>query len=121
MVRTYKELIVWQKSIILVKEIYLLSSHFPKTEVFGLTSQMQRAAVSIPSNIAEGFSRGSGKEFQHFLSISFGSARELETQLIIAKEIKYIDDACSFRVQNLLQEILKMLYVLRRQTLSTVH
>lgn len=83
--KTYKDLIVWQKSIELVKEIYLLTEDFPKEEIYGLTSQIRRCAVSIPSNIAEGKMRTTNKEFSHFLSIAYGSGAELETQLILAK------------------------------------
>jgi len=85
--KSYKELIVWQKSIELVKEIYKLTNEFPRSEVYGLSSQMQRAAISIPSNIAEGYSRKNLKEYIQFLHIAYGSLAELETQLIIAKEL----------------------------------
>ena len=85
--KSYKELIVWQKSILLVKEIYLLTNSFPKSEIFGLSSQMQRAVISIPSNIAEGYSRKNIKEYLQFLRIAYGSATELETQIIISKEL----------------------------------
>jgi four helix bundle protein len=107
MLNSYKELIVWQKSIELVKEIYKLTSNFSKSEVYGLCSQMQRAAVSIPSNIAEGYSRKNLKEYLHFLRIAYGSAAELETQIIIAKDL-YKNTDCN-KPELLLQEILKML------------
>jgi four helix bundle protein len=77
----YEKLIVWRKSMQLVREVYNLTRNFPKSETFGLTSQMNRAAVSIPSNIAEGYRRGSKKEFTHFLRNSYGSGAELETQV----------------------------------------
>lgn len=77
--RTHKELLVWQKSMLLVEEIYRLVKRLPKEETYALSDQMRRAAVSIPSNIAEGNARNSPKEFQHFLYISLGSAAELET------------------------------------------
>tara|TARA_B100000809_G_scaffold138551_1_gene136164 strand:+ start:31082 stop:31348 length:267 start_codon:yes stop_codon:yes gene_type:complete len=83
--KTYKELIVWQKSILLVKEIYALVISFPEDEKFGLTSQIKRAFVSIPSNIAEGWGRASRKNYIQFLRISRGSLYEVETQLIIEK------------------------------------
>lgn len=107
MLNSHKELIVWQKSITLVKDIYRLTSNFPKNELYGLSSQMQRAAVSIPSNIAEGYSRKNTKEYLQFLRIAYGSATELETQIIIAEDLyKDIDyKATAF----LLEEILKML------------
>lgn len=105
--KSYKELIVWQKSIILVKEIYLLTDKFPKSEMFALSSQMRRSAVSIPSNIAEGYSRKNLKEYIQFLRIACGSATEMETQIIISKELypklEYKN------IYNLLEEILKML------------
>jgi|SRR3989338_2397605 len=108
--KSYKELIIWQKSIDLVKKIYQLTGHFPKDETYGLTSQMRRAAVSIPSNIAERYSRKNIKEYIQFLRISYGSAAELETQLIITKELyKNID--CK-NAELLLEEILKMLNTL---------
>ena len=86
---THRDLEVYKLSMMLVKDIYCITSTFPKSELFGLISQMQRAAVSIPSNIAEGASRNSIKEYIHFLSISIGSASELETQLGIAEMLGY--------------------------------
>lgn len=91
-IRDYKELVVWQKSIDLVVDIYALLKSFPKDEVFSLVSQIKRAAVSIPSNIAEGTERTSTKEFIHFLDIALGSAAELETQIIISYKIGYLKD-----------------------------
>ena len=87
----YKELDVWKQSIGLVKNIYEISSKFPKEEIYGLTAQIRRAAVSIASNIAEGSARGD-KEFIQFLNISLGSLSEVETQLIIAHELSYMDN-----------------------------
>ncbi len=86
----HKELEVWKKSIPLVKEIYELTQNFPDSEKYGLVSQMRRCAVSIPSNIAEGSGRNSDKEFIQFLYYALGSIAELETQLIISKELKYL-------------------------------
>jgi four helix bundle protein len=88
--RTFWDLRVWKLSIDFVKEIYKLTNKFPNSEVYGLTSQLRRAAVSIPSNIAEGQGRNSIREFKQFLSVAVGSLAELETQLIIAQEIEYI-------------------------------
>jgi len=105
--KSYKELIVWQKSMILVKEIYKISSSFPDNEKFGLTSQMRRASVSIPSNIAEGWGRLSRKSYIQFLRISRGSLFELETQILITKELNYISD--SEIIENLITKISKML------------
>src|SRR3989304_1877241 len=90
MINSYKDLIVWQKAVKLALVVYELTSRFPKEESFGLTSQMRRSAVSIPSNIAEGRSRGTKKDFIQFLRIAFGSGAELETQIIIAKQIDNI-------------------------------
>ncbi len=88
--RDYKELIVWQKSRTLVKNIYDRTKIFPKEEQYGLTNQIRRAVVSIPSNIAEGYNRQSDKEFVRFLSIAKGSAAEVETQIILAQDLGYI-------------------------------
>lgn len=89
--KTHKNLDVWRESITLVKEIYTLTKSFPKDEMYGLTSQMRRCAVSIPSNIAEGSARNYDKEFIQFLYISLGSLSELETEVIISQEIGYIN------------------------------
>src|SRR5690606_40019983 len=86
----FKELKVWQNAMSLTKAIYLITDQFPDKERFGLTSQIRRSAVSIPSNIAEGSGRGTDKDFVHFLHITFGSACELETQIILANELTYI-------------------------------
>ena len=90
-VRSYKDLVAWQKSMDLVTEGYRASQGFPKEEIFGLVSQIRRAAVSVPSNIAEGHARTSKKEFQYFLRNARGSLAELETQLTIAHQLAYID------------------------------
>lgn len=93
--KDYKELEVWQKSISLVLAVYEIIKNFPSDEKYALADQIKRAAVSIPSNIAEGSSRNSTKEFIQFLYIAFGSAAELETQLIIAEKLGYINDESS--------------------------
>lgn len=111
--KSYKELIVWQKSIELVKEVYKLTYEFPKSELYGLYSQMQRATVSIPSNIAEGYSRKNLKEYIQFLHIAYGSSAELETQLIIVKEL-YPKLNCN-PVELLLEEVRKMLNTIIRK------
>lgn len=90
--RTHKDLDVWKFSVDLVTLIYELTSRFPKEEIFGLTNQIRRAAVSIPSNIAEGAARNSTKEFIHFLYISLGSQQEIDTQLLIARNLQYISE-----------------------------
>ncbi|MDL2247695.1 four helix bundle protein [Bacteroides sp. OttesenSCG-928-J23] len=105
----HKNLIVWQKSMALVKEIYSYTSTFPNNELFGLTNQMRRCSVSIPSNIAEGFGRGSDKELVQFLFVSRGSSSELDTQLIIAHQLQFIADNDYLRLSFLNDEINKML------------
>jgi len=110
----YKELKVWQKSMTLLKEIYSATKDFPKEEKFGLISQIQRAAVSIPSNIAEGCGRHSNKEFFQFLSIAQGSSYELETQLIIAKELNYMPEVSFESINSQIQEVQKMLFAFKK-------
>jgi four helix bundle protein len=107
--KTHKDLIVWQKSIDFVTEIYLFTKEFPKEEMYGLANQLRRSAVSIPSNIAEGAAKFSKKEFCQFLYISLGSASELETQLIICKNLKYLGPDIDTLIQIKLTEIRKML------------
>jgi four helix bundle protein len=87
--KTHKDLDVWRKSVALVENIYALTGSFPKEEIYGLTNQMRRAAVSIPSNIAEGSARQGNKEFANFLHIALGSLAELETQLIISNNLGF--------------------------------
>jgi four helix bundle protein len=106
----FKELKFWQKSIDLSVLIYQITASFPSDERFGLVSQLRRASVSISSNIAEGASRESTKEFLYFLSISNGSAFEIETQLTIANRLKFIDDDKLVMLLNNVTEIQKMIY-----------
>ena len=87
---THKDLRIWQQSIEMVTSIYLMTKAFPKDELFGLVSQMRRAAVSVPSNIAEGYARGTDREKLHFLRISSGSLSEVETQLILSLNLGYV-------------------------------
>ena len=105
----YRNLTVWQKAIDLVVEIYGLTSKLPKDELFGLTNQLRRAAVSIPSNIAEGNGRGSTKEYLHFLYIARGSKSEVETQLMICLALKYLKESDIENALGLCTEISKML------------
>lgn len=104
---SYKDLIVWQQSLDLVHEIYKITRQFPKSEVYALASQMQRAAVSIPSNIAEGQSRNHKPEFIQFLHIAYGSSSELETQILISKR-EYPEIAYD-GIENKLDSVQKML------------
>jgi four helix bundle protein len=106
---THKDLEVWKKSIELVKETYKATSTFPKEEIYALTSQMRRSVVSIPSNIAEGATRQSNKEFIQFLFIALGSTSELETQFIISKELHYIGESAYCDLTAKIEEISKML------------
>lgn len=106
---SYKDLIVWQKSMDLVIEIYHLTDHFPKTEIFNLTSQLRRAGVSIPSNIAEGRKLSSKNEFIKFLKIAYGSGAELETQIEIAKRLNYLTPEHYLKTEKYLDEIMRML------------
>lgn len=108
----YKDLVVWQKSYQLTIDIYSLTKNFPKEEIFGLTSQMRRCAISIPSNISEGNSRGSKKEYVQFLRIALGSSTELETQVMLSKDLGLIKESDYTRISLLLIEVIKMLTVL---------
>ena len=90
--RDFHKLIIWQRSHQLTLAVYRISKSFPKEEIFGLTSQMRRAVSSIPTNIAEGCGRASNKDFAHFLQIAIGSATEVEYQLLLARDINYIND-----------------------------
>ena len=91
-IKSFKDLRIWQKGIEIVSAIYILTKKFPKEELFSLTSQLRRSAISIPSNIAEGFKRYHNKEYKQFLYITLGSCAELETQIIIAKKLKYMNE-----------------------------
>jgi four helix bundle protein len=89
-IKTHKDLIVWQKAMDFVEEIYRITKEFPQSELYGLTSQIRRSAISVPSNIAEGAARNHNREFIQFLYISLGSVSELETQLILAQRLKFV-------------------------------
>ena len=113
--KTYKELIVWQKAINLVSLIYNNTKNFPKEEIYGLTNQIRRASVSIPSNIAEGFGRNSKKEFKWFLNISIASLFEVQTQLEISKNLQFISEENYKIVFDATREIEAMLASLIRK------
>jgi four helix bundle protein len=108
-IHNFNRLEVWQRARKLCKTIYEVTSIFPKSEQFGLTSQIRRASISIASNIAEGSGRNSKKEFTHFLSISNGSAFEVETQIYISRDLNYIDKETEESIIEELQIIQKML------------
>jgi four helix bundle protein len=114
-IQDYRELIVWQKAMDLVVEVYRLTRAFPREELYGLTSQVRRAAVSIPSNIAEGQARQSSAEFRNFLSFAQGSRAEVETQLTIAMRLNYTTEIEAESASSLLVEIQKMLAVLLKR------
>jgi len=106
--KSFKDLIVWQKSYNLVLEVYKMTNGFPKTENYGLSQQMRKAAVSIPSNIAEGYGRKHKAEYEQFLSIAYGSLLEVETQYLLAVDLKYVS---KYEImENLLKEVGAMLY-----------
>lgn len=107
--QSYKELIVWQKAVKLAIEVYKITEHYPRSELYGLTSQTRKSAISIPSNIAEGSTRQHLLEYLQFLNIALGSAAELETQLFIAKELKFLEEDAYKRLNDSLIEIMKML------------
>ena len=111
MVRTHRDLDVWKKTIDLVTLIYKYTAEYPKDEVYGLTSQIRRCAVSIPSNIAEGSARTTKKDFSYFLAIALGSVAELETQLIISRNLNFLSEA-------VLDELISELISIRRMTLG---
>ena len=99
-VRDYRDLKVWQAGLELAEAVYAVTNSFPKSEVFGLASQMQRAAVSIPSNVAEGHARDSTKEFLRFISVAMGSLAELETQLTLSNRLRYLEQE---KFENLIE------------------
>ena len=109
---SHKDLKVWQKSMEFVVVIYTMTKGFPKEEQFGIVSQMRRAAISIPSNIAEGYGRVYGKETIKFLSNALGSASELETQIIISKDRGFISTECLQQLLGHIEEIIRMLSAL---------
>jgi len=115
--KRFRDLRVWQKGVDLVKEIYTITKSFPSDELYGLTSQMRRAAVSIPSNIAEGFRRKGAKEFKQFLTIALGSCSELETQTVIAHELGYIDHEQDKNISLLIDHVCGMIVNLRKRVL----
>ena len=107
--KSYRDLIVWQKSMDLVDQVYVLTKGFPNEEIFGLTNQIRRSAVSIPSNISEGQGRSSKKDFERFLKIALGSAAELDTQMEIAFRQEYLKEDEFMKMNEQVQEIRKML------------
>ncbi len=107
--QTYRDLIVWQRGIQLVKAVYKLTEKFPRAEMFGLTSQMRRAAVSIPANLAEGFARKHRGEYVQFVRIAFGSGAELETFVVLTEELELASSTETANVKQFLEETMRML------------
>lgn len=108
-IQSYEDLVVWQKSMDLVIEIYKLTNSFPKEEIYGLSSQMRRASISIPSNIAEGSRRGTRKDYRNFINNALGSGAELETQIKIAKRLCFVMENSYTKCDQLLNEIMRMM------------
>jgi four helix bundle protein len=109
---SYRDLIVWQKGIELVKGVYALTRQFPKHETYALADQLRRSSVSVPSNIAEGQTRQHTRDFRRFLYIALGSAAEVDTQIVIAQEPGYISEQEATGVQERIVELRKMIYTL---------
>ena len=121
-IQSYKDLMIWQKGIQIVVLTYKLAKSFPQEELYALTSQIKRASVSIPSNIAEGYGRNTEKSFSHFIDISRGSLFELETQLLIAKELDFIVDFVLYeKVNTLIHEESKMINAFSKSIQKTNH
>ena len=116
--KNYKELTVWKRGIELVKAVYIISKQFPSEENFGIISQITRAAVSIPANIAEGNSRNSDKDYGRFLQIALGSAFEVQTYLIIAKDMNWAKNENIEAIELMLEEEIKMLHVFIKKLLG---
>jgi four helix bundle protein len=112
MAQHYKDLIAWQKAMRLVTCVYSVTDSFPRRELFGLTSQLRRAAVSVPSNIAEGQARFSHKEFVHFLRNARGSLAEVETQLLIARDLQYLNASEAAQISVDVNEVSRILVAL---------
>ena len=108
--RKFQELSIWQKSHSLCLEIYMITSKFPKDELYGLTSQMRRSASSIPTNVAEGCGRSTDADFKRFLTMAAGSSSELEYQLILAKDLRFLNDEQFISLSKNVIEIRKMIY-----------
>ena len=114
-IKDFKDLILWQRAMDLVVEVYNLVKRIPKEELFALSDQIRRAVISIPSNIAEGQGRNSSKEFIHFLSIAKGSKAELETQLLLCVRINYLTESEIEKAMSLIEKVGKMLNSLQKK------
>lgn len=124
MLKSFKELAAWQKAYSLCLEVYRITDRFPQREAYGLAAQMRRAAVSIPSNIAEGYRRHSRKEYLQFLTIAYGSTGELQTQLLLSKDLGFVQDGDFESLYGMVEEVAMLLFKLmdslriRRQNLN---
>jgi four helix bundle protein len=116
--QSYKDLVVWQKGITLAKIVYRLARNLPSEEKFGLVAQMRRSAISIPSNVAEGQARHTTGEFVQFISHAEGSVAELDTQLVLSKELGFLESSSAAAAFELVDELRRMLNVLRRKLAS---
>ena len=114
-IESYRDLIVWQKGMDLAASIYECTARFPNFEQYGLSSQMRRAAVSVPANIAEGFGRATGRDYANFLSIARGSVLEVETMVLLSERLRYINEETCRGLVLSTQEVARMLYSLRRR------
>jgi four helix bundle protein len=117
-IESHRDLIVWQKAMDMVVEVYRLTAHFPATETYRLTSQITRSAASVPANIAEGSARGTARDYAHFLVMAKGSLMETETFLMLAVRLHYLSEIEANSALSLITEISKMLTVLRNKLLS---
>jgi four helix bundle protein len=108
-IKNYKQLVAWQKAMMFVSSVYRETKSFPREELFGLTSQLRRAAVSIPSNIAEGQGRATQADFRRFLSMALGSCDEIETQLLIARQLKYFEQQTEEQLSESIAEVGRLL------------
>ncbi|NUQ61698.1 MAG: four helix bundle protein [Pirellulales bacterium] len=117
-IRDYRQLMVWQKAMDLVETVYRTTRTFPKEELYGLTIQIRRAAVSVPSNIAEGQGRHTTRDFLHFLAIAHGSLKELETQILIAHRLNYMDQQEQAQLTSLTHEVGRLISGLVRSLMK---
>jgi len=117
---TFRDLLIWQKAMQLVTNSYSLTATFPKDELFGLTSQLRRCSISIPSNISEGFGRGTNKDYHRFLTISLGSLFEFQTQIEIASNLKYISESDFNKIYEDSRELERMMSSFIKKVKSTL-
>jgi four helix bundle protein len=114
-IKSFKDLEIWRRSIAMVERVYLLTKEFPKEELYGLTGQLRRSAVSIPSNVAEGFARNYKKEYKQFLYVALGSCAELTTQITIAAKLGYVEDNVAESFLDELDQISRMIMALAKK------